>query len=63
MARRIGRNREVLGLHFPSDTKGGEDLAALMLPRLLACPSVKRVKALALNEWENPQPSIEQPEA
>ena len=37
LADRISRNREIAGLHYPSDTQGGRDLAAAIQP-LLAAP-------------------------
>ena len=41
MARRVARNREVLGVHYPSDTRCGFKLAARCLPLFLQCPSVR----------------------
>ncbi len=38
LARRIGRNREALGLHYRSDTYFGQMLAARALPLLLRAP-------------------------
>jgi len=40
MAQRIARNREVLGLHFPSDSKAGMLLAAESLDILMQCKSI-----------------------
>jgi hypothetical protein len=40
MAERIARNREVLGLHYPSDSATGRKLAEKTLPLFLRCPSV-----------------------
>ncbi|MBB5696109.1 phosphatase PAP2 family protein [Muricoccus pecuniae] len=40
MARRTARNREVLGVHYPSDTLCGYKLAARLLPLFLSCPTV-----------------------
>ncbi|WP_439579026.1 phosphatase PAP2 family protein [Elioraea sp.] len=40
MAERIARNREVLGLHYPSDTAAGRTLAERIWPTLKACPSI-----------------------
>ncbi|MBX9752348.1 MAG: hypothetical protein K5Q68_22355, partial [Roseococcus sp.] len=40
MARRIARNREVLGVHYPSDSFVGQKLAARTLPLLMTCPSL-----------------------
>jgi membrane-associated phospholipid phosphatase len=36
MAERLARNREVLGLHYPSDSAAGRRLAELAQPRLIA---------------------------
>jgi hypothetical protein len=41
MARRIARNREVLGLHYPSDSVIGQILAVRALPLLLGCPTIQ----------------------
>ena len=46
MARRIARNREVLGLHYPSDTRCGFRIAARCLPLFLACPTVRGMPEL-----------------
>ena len=40
MAQRIARNREVLGLHFPSDSKAGMLLAEETFKILMRCKSV-----------------------
>jgi len=40
MAERIARNREVLGLHYRSDTLTGKILAARTLDLLVQCPTV-----------------------
>ncbi len=36
LADRISRNREIAGVHYPSDTQGGIDLAQHILPLLQA---------------------------
>ncbi|WP_161993680.1 phosphatase PAP2 family protein [Muricoccus nepalensis] len=46
MARRIARNREVLGLHYPSDTRCGFKIAARSLPLFLSAPTVRGVEDL-----------------
>jgi membrane-associated phospholipid phosphatase len=49
VARRIGENREYAGLHYPSDTRAGEELARAFAPYLLyVCRSKIR---LAQREW------------
>src|SRR6478736_245719 len=40
MAQRIARNREVLGLHYPSDSKAGRLLATKTMDILLQCKSI-----------------------
>ena len=40
LAARIARNREMLGLHYPSDSEIGKTLAKNSFPILLRCPSL-----------------------
>jgi membrane-associated phospholipid phosphatase len=40
IAERVARNREVLGVHYPSDSEAGLRLAAQALPILLKCPLI-----------------------
>jgi hypothetical protein len=47
MAQRIARNREVLGLHYPSDSAAGKKLAEQTFRILKECPSVKDVQPAA----------------
>ena len=47
MAQRIARNREVLGLHYPSDSQAGKDLAEFTFPLLMACDQVSGILAAA----------------
>jgi len=51
MAQRIARNREVLGLHYPSDTVAGKALAEFTFPLLMACDQVSRILDAAKDEW------------
>src|SRR6266436_4354682 len=55
MAQRIARNREVLGLHFPSDSKAGMLLAKETFRILMKCKSINDPKhgliAKASAEW------------
>ncbi len=52
---RIARNREVLGLHFPSDSKAGMLLAKETFRILMKCKSINDPKhgliAKASAEW------------
>jgi UDP-N-acetylmuramoylalanine-D-glutamate ligase len=54
LAHRIARNREIAGLHYPSDSKAGKDLAAAILPLLHNLPAgswYQRAMTDAQNEW------------
>ena len=52
LAERVSRNREVLGLHYPSDTAAGRNLAGQSLPLLLQCPTVAAYVTNAQKEWQ-----------
>lgn len=52
LAQRIARGREVLGLHYPSDTVAGEQLAQDVAATFMACPTVARLIAAAQLEWQ-----------
>jgi hypothetical protein len=41
MAQRIARNREVLGVHYPSDSRAGKVLAETLFKILMECPTIK----------------------
>jgi len=52
MAQRIARNREVLGLHYPSDSAAGKLLAEKSFEILMQCKSVKdEIIPRAKAEW------------
>jgi hypothetical protein len=51
LAQRIGRGREVLGLHYPSDTVAGEHLAQNVAASFMAAPGIARLIAAAQQEW------------
>ena len=51
LAERIARNREVLGLHYPSDSRAGAKLAKESHRLLLECPTVKVMRKTARREW------------
>ncbi len=53
LAQRIARGREVLGLHYPSDSAAGAQLAAAIVPVYLACPTVSRLVLAARREWQD----------
>ena len=40
IATRIARNREVLGVHYPSDSEAGRQLAEQIFETLFACTSI-----------------------
>jgi hypothetical protein len=58
MAQRIARNREVLGLHYPSDSAAGKKLAEETFKILMECPALKGqgtkpgLIAQAKDEWK-----------
>jgi len=50
LARRIGRNREVAGVHFPSDTAAGREIAEAVFPYLMRGATFRAVLDAAKNE-------------
>ena len=64
MASRIARNREVLGLHFPSDSLAGEQLAQLAFLLMLQAPAViGKFGITPGNNYPAPRPAIGAPSA
>ncbi len=51
LADRIARNREVMGLHYPSDSLAGKKLADETFKLLKECPTVKEMIDGAKFEW------------
>jgi hypothetical protein len=56
MAERISRNREVLGLHYPSDSAAGKLLADQTYLLLKSRPIVQTIIDWAHAEWEEHDP-------
>jgi len=52
LAQRISRGREVLGLHYPSDTVAGQHLAQDVAAAFMAAPGIARLITAAQREWE-----------
>jgi len=52
LAARIARNREIAGLHYPSDTAAGKELAEKIWGTLKDVPEFKVMSAAAKKEWE-----------
>jgi hypothetical protein len=53
LAQRIARGREVLGLHYPSDTVAGEHLSQEVASTFMTCPTVARLIVAARREWQS----------
>jgi hypothetical protein len=51
LAERVARNREVLGVHYPSDSEAGRQLALGTFALLMKCPTVQTVAERARSEW------------
>ena len=58
LADRIARNREIAGLHYPSDTAAGVTLAEAITTKILLdqdyLPKFTALVVAATKEWENP---------
>ena len=52
LATRIGHNREIAGLHYPSDRAASETLAAQITPIMQECALFQDVMARAKTEWQ-----------
>jgi membrane-associated phospholipid phosphatase len=52
LAARIARNREIAGLHYPSDTAAGKELAEKIWGTLKNVPEFKVMSTAAKKEWE-----------
>jgi hypothetical protein len=52
LAQRISRGREVLGLHYPSDTVAGQHLAQNVAAAFMAAPGIARLIVAAQQEWK-----------
>jgi acid phosphatase (class A) len=50
LADRIGKNREIAGVHYASDTAAGKYLAAQCFELLAKCPTFQRVLGAAQEE-------------
>jgi subtilisin family serine protease len=51
LADRIARNREVMGLNYPSDSRAGQSLADQTFELLMQSNTVKKMIAAAREEW------------
>lgn len=50
-AQRIAENREIAGLHYPSDTAAGQQLARQLVDQFQANPTFKKLLEKAKTEW------------
>jgi len=50
-AKRIARNREIAGLHYPSDSKAGAILATQLFKKLMSSPDFNKSMDAAKAEW------------
>ena len=52
LTQRIARGREVLGLHYPSDSAAGALLAEGVAAAFMGCPTVTRLLNAARHKWQ-----------
>ena len=52
-AKRIARNREIAGLHYPSDSKAGAILAKQLFKKLMSTPDFSKRLEAAKAEWQS----------
>jgi hypothetical protein len=57
LAQRIAIGREVLGLHYQSDTEAGERLAEDINETFQHCPEIERLVHAAQEEWKSYMPA------
>jgi hypothetical protein len=53
LAQRIARGREVLGVHYPSDSAAGLLLSGEIATVYMGCPTVARLVTAAQQEWQD----------
>jgi hypothetical protein len=53
----ISRNREVAGLHYPTDTKAGKELAGKLFNHIERIPNIAGAIAAARTEWQHSPPT------
>ena len=51
LAERVARNREIAGLHYPSDTRASEKIAGSAFRLLQRCRGFQRLRDEARTEW------------
>lgn len=51
VAERVARNREVIGMHYRSDSEAGKVLAEASFPLLASCPTYLSLRDAARMEW------------